>query len=204
MRPLLQITSVPIAIEYKVTRAALRYRHSSPQVDVTRVRGDNQIQTTPSKVMVDSTETRASMGLKTSARLSRDYAESSREIAGEATRAYVEGGNHIVDSHGKGNPIVDIAMSRIMRSYETALTFIPSTPPQMSVWQGSISFNYSMDKLTFDWNITQKPVCEYVPGSVEFSITQHPFLVIEYLGGPIYAPPSADPDYEPPTEELGG
>ena len=36
---------------------------------------------------------------------------------------------------------------------------------------------------------------EFIPGDIEMSITQQPDVLIEYVGGPIYVPPSADPNY---------
>ena len=37
----------------------------------------------------------------------------------------------------------------------------------------------------------------FVPGDIEFTMTQRPDVIIKYVGGPLYVPPSADPDYEP-------
>ena len=37
---------------------------------------------------------------------------------------------------------------------------------------------------------------EFIPGSIEFVVSQMPDLEIEYLGDPIYFPRSADPNYK--------
>ena len=50
-----------------------------------------------------------------------------------------------------------------------------------------------MDKMNFDWRIL-KGDFEFIPGDIEFNITQYPDVMIEYIGGPIYVPPSADPE----------
>ncbi|MDR2932058.1 MAG: DUF6470 family protein, partial [Oscillospiraceae bacterium] len=122
-----------------------------------------------------------------------------------ATRAYAENGNRMVDSYGKGSPIADIAMSQSIRSYDTVLAFIPSTGPEFSVEGGNISFEYNMDKLTFDWNTNNKPYLEYVPGEIQFVVKQYPEVIIEYVGDPIYVPPSANPNYvPPPTVDVKG
>ena len=34
-------------------------------------------------------------------------------------------------------------------------------------------------------------------GDIAFNVTQQPDVVIKYIGGPLYVPPSADPNYEP-------
>ena len=53
-----------------------------------------------------------------------------------------------------------------------------------------------MDKLNFDWKFNQGDF-EFTPGDIEFTMTQRPEVIIKYIGGPIYVPPSSDPNYEP-------
>jgi hypothetical protein len=198
MKPLLNIRSIPITIEHKTTRAALRYQTNPASFNVTRQRGVRDIQTTPAKINIDSYETRASMGLKTAPRAIQESAETGKQAALEATRAQTEKGNYIMDTHGKGDPIPDYAMSQTGQALDMVLTFMPSVKPQMSMEGGTVSFNYTMDKLTFDWNINSKPYLEFIPPSVEFNVTQYNEVIIEYVGDPIYVPPSANPNYVPP------
>ena len=53
-----------------------------------------------------------------------------------------------------------------------------------------------MDKLNFDLKMEQGNF-KFIPGDIQLSITQQPDVLIEYIGGPLYVPPSADPNYEP-------
>ena len=53
-----------------------------------------------------------------------------------------------------------------------------------------------MDKLTFDLKVAQGDF-QFIPGNIEMSITQHPDVHIEYVGDPLYVPPSAAPNYKP-------
>ncbi|MBI4855597.1 MAG: hypothetical protein HY818_02470 [Acetobacterium woodii] len=39
---------------------------------------------------------------------------------------------------------------------------------------------------------------EFMPPDLEMVVTQWPDVIIKYVGGPIYVPPSADPNYTPP------
>ena len=59
-----------------------------------------------------------------------------------------------------------------------------------------MTINYEMDKLNFDLKVANGNF-EFIPGDIEMSITQRPQVLIEYVGGPIYVPKSANPDYEP-------
>ena len=74
--------------------------------------------------------------------------------------------------------------------------FIPSAPVKTEYQAPDLTINYEMDKLNFDLKIANGNF-EFIPGDIEISVTQYPDVVIEYVGGPIYVPPSADPDYEP-------
>lgn len=200
MQPLLKIQTIPISIEYKVKRAALEYQSTPAKVQVTRNRGSLNIQTRAPRLNIDSFEARASMGNKSPARSVQEFASGGVNAAYQATRTIAEDGNSLVDSRSKTS-IADLAANKLFRnmSAETMTAFIPSVRPEVSVDPGSISFDFTMDKLSFDWNINHKPQLEFVPGNLEFSVAQYPDVVIEYVGSPIYVPRSADPNYEPPA-----
>lgn len=199
MKPLLNIRSIPMTIEHKATRAALRVQSTQPSVNITRQQGGMNIRSNLAKVNIDSYETRASMGLKTTPRVIAENAEEGTQAAHEAARAITEEGNsYIANPRGRSSTIPDLAMSKSVKQYETVLTFMPSVKPSMSMEGGTIEFNYTMDKLNFDWNINNRPFLEYVPPVVEFNVTQYNEVIIEYVGDPIYVPPSANPNYIPP------
>lgn len=198
MQPLLRIQNVPIEISYRSKRAELRQTTPQPRAQVTRVKGKQEIRTEPAQIKIDSYEMRASMGLKTAPRSVEEFSQAGRADALTATAQYAEEGNNIMESYGEGEPIIDNAMSKVLSTTETYMNFIPSVRPQMWVEGGTISFDYSMDRLNYDWNVSTRPEMEYIPGGVEFSVDRYHQVIIEYLGGPVYVPPSADPNYEPP------
>ena len=76
------------------------------------------------------------------------------------------------------------------------IDFIPKEPAEITWDPGEMNIRYEMDKLNFDWKLNQASF-EFTPGDIEFTVTQRPEVVIKYIGGPIYVPPSADPNYEP-------
>lgn len=39
---------------------------------------------------------------------------------------------------------------------------------------------------------------EFMPPDLQLVVTQRPDVIIKYVGGPIYVPPSSDPNYRPP------
>lgn len=199
MKPLLKIQTIPIKIEAQSKRASLQYDTQQPTVNVTRNKGRANIRTTPTRLNIDQTAARNNSGLRTNSRIISDAAQAGKSAAMEATRNFAEDGNRILDSHGKGNPIAEIAAEKAMRMPDSGVPpFGQRQGPDITVEHGSISFDYQMDTLTFDWNINTRPQLEYIPASIEFSVTQYPQLVIEYVGEPIYVPASANPNYVPP------
>ena len=60
---------------------------------------------------------------------------------------------------------------------------------------GEMNIRYEMDKLNFDWKFGTGDY-QFTPGDIQISVTQRPDVVIKYVGGLIYVPPSADPNHE--------
>lgn len=83
-----------------------------------------------------------------------------------------------------------------MPTGEFQLGFIPSAPVNITYQEPDLTLNYEMDKLTFDLKVAQGDF-QFIPGNIEMSITQHPDVHIEYVGDPLYVPPSAAPNYKP-------
>ena len=76
------------------------------------------------------------------------------------------------------------------------LDFLPDPGAEITWDAGEMNIRYEMDKLNIDWRMNEGSF-EFIPGDIEFTVTQRPDVVIKYLGGPIYVPPSSDPNYEP-------
>lgn len=76
------------------------------------------------------------------------------------------------------------------------IDFLPGTNPDLDWNGGELNIRYEMDKLNFDWRMEQMSFT-FVPGDIEFTMTQRPDVIIKYVGGPLCVPPSTDPDYEP-------
>lgn len=198
MKPLLKISTIPIKIEAQTRRATLQQNpQPQPSYNLTRSRGTQSIQTTPARVLIDQTDARANSGLKTNPRLVSEYAQRGSQSASEAMRNYNQQGDAMIESVGKGSPIVDAAVNRAMQPLGSGGTdYGPPQPPEIQVEPATISFDYQMDSLTFDWNINTKPQLEYVPAEIEYSVKQYPDVVIEYVGEPIYVPASSNPNYQ--------
>ena len=162
MNPLIEITTVPIEIQMKVTDAKLEYVRGTAQMELSRDKGGLNIKSHPIRVNIIAQEGRMMM----EAKLDQDV-------------------------------IPQLAKQKsIGEARELNLEFLPSAAPELSWEGGEMSIRYEMDKLQLDWRINQTEFT-FTPGDIEFVMTQRPEIIVKYVGGPLYVPPSSDPNYEP-------
>ncbi len=208
MYPLIEIKSIPIEIRMKTTNASLEYTHGTAEMEISRSdKGGLDIKSRPIKLQLDTFEPRSSgnataQGVTqapqiTKTQLERQAQQMDRPAAYEATSAYSDQGQIMLNA-------------RIGQEIATPRERIADTGAEQDVaesmelqkgvdyeWEdGQMEIRYEMDKLNFDWKI-DKGEFKFTPGDIELIVEQQPSVTIKYLGGPIYVPRSADPNYEP-------
>lgn len=196
MDPLIEIQTVPIEIQMKVTRAHLEYARGTAQVEISRDKGGLSIRSNPIRVNIDTFEARNSVTPTTSTVI-RQQAQAGVQAAYEATAVLAREGRMMMEARIGQDVIPQLAkQENLGQPTNDNITFLPTTGPDISWDGGEMSIRYEMDKLNFDWRMEQMSFT-FVPGDIEFTMTQRPDVIIKYVGGPVYVPPSADPDYEP-------
>lgn len=196
MEQLIKITTVPIQYTIKVNRARLEHHSSKAELEISRNKGGLSIKSRPVKLNLDSFEARNSV-VPTTVRSVKQTAQKGAEAAYSATAQFAQEGHLMVNAK-----LGDDVLSNIFAQRSAAPTgdfelgFIPNEPVNIDYQAPDLTINYEMDKLNFDLKVANGNF-EFIPGNIEMSITQHPDILIEYIGGPIYVPPSADPNYEP-------
>ena len=196
MNQLIKITSVPIQYELKINNARLEYSRSRAELEISRNDGGLSIKSRPVKLNLDSTEARNSV-VPTTARSVAQTAQAGKEAAYSATAQMAQEGHLLLNAKIGEDVIGQIMQQRTAQpTGEFEMGFTPSAPVDISYEAPDLTINYEMDKLNFDLKVANGNF-EFIPGNIEMSITQRPQVLIEYVGGPIYVPPSANPDYEP-------
>lgn len=189
MKPLLQIKTIPLKYELKIQRAELKYNSSKSDVIAKNQKGSLEIQNRPSKLSLDTFNARNSVCPTTMTSV-RQAADRGLEAAKEATAAYAKEGAILLDPN-VSNPLDVINQQRAqMPTGEFGLRFLPTTGPDIEWSEPDMNMKYQTDKLSFDIKVA-KGDYEFIPGNVEVSITQMPDVEIEYIGEPLYVPPSA-------------
>ncbi|MGL4791201.1 MAG: DUF6470 family protein [Anaerotignaceae bacterium] len=198
MNQLIKITNVPISIELKVNNSKLEYKSGNAEMNISRDDKGLRIKSESIKLNIDSFETYNSI-TPTAMRSIEQYAVSGKNAAYQATEAYAREGKLFINAKVGEDVITNIVKSDMEVNTNVGLEFLPSVKPEMTWSAPEMTIQYEMDKLNFDWKV-QNGNFEFIPGDVEIAITQKPDLIIEYIGGPIYVPPSSDPSYVPTTD----
>ena len=194
MEQLLRINMVPIAVDLRIDNAKLNLNNPLPKVDVTTQKGGLRIDSDPIKIKMDTFEMRQTIGMKSNTTLIKDFSNEGKKVARQVTKRYVDEGNALADP--KGPSVGQMIDSRMKKNTQTVLDFLPKARPKISWSGGDVSIDYQMDKLNMEWDTTTQPKFDFVRGNFDVVVTQKPKVDIEYIGGPIYVPPSAAPDYK--------
>lgn len=196
MYPLIEIKTVPIEIELKRTDAKLEYTRGTADLEISRGDGGLNIKSRPIKLNIDTFEARNSV-VPTAVRSIEQYAQKGQQAAYSATASYAQQGQLLLNAKIGEDMIAQFATdASAPKVQDMGLEFLPSTGPEITWDPGDMQIRYEIDKLNFDWKISH-PEFKFTPGDITLSVKQRPDVIIKYVGGPLYVPPSADPNYEP-------
>lgn len=197
MTPLIEIKNVPIEIEMKISHAKLEHTRGTADLEISRDKGGLSIRTKPIRVNIDTFEARNSICPTTITSIEQS-AERGKQAVYEATATYAQQGQLLLNAKIGQELVTQFAAEAMMKDVKTnvGIDFIPKAGAEISWDPGELNIRFEMDKVNFDWRMSQ-PQFEFTPGDIELSVTQRPEVVITYVGGPIYVPRSADPNYQP-------
>lgn len=195
MERLIEITTVPIEVKMTVNHAHLDYKRSTVDLEVSRDKGGIKIQSKPIRLQLDTFEARNSV-CPTAMRSIEQAAQKGQQKVYDTMATYARRGDLLLEAKIGEQMISRFAMESQQVNTDFAMQFLPSTGPNISWEDAQINIRYEMDKLNFDWRMNEGQF-EFTPGNIEFSVTQQPDVIIKYIGGPLYVPPSSDPNYEP-------
>jgi hypothetical protein len=215
MANLIEIKRIPIDIEIKITRARLerneevRHKNDSPTAVVNP--GNRTVTAQPAVVNVTPQEQQDTFEYEHSQGQAQQFAMLSyKGYAGLKEGSQIDGKVGTAaglgtesEEQGMVNP-QKIKADMASKPIESLLTHLPKKHSSNPVsWSnGKLNVEYQLDDNgeVVDWSAPFEKDWVFVPGKIEIDIKQYPRLEIEYTGGPIYFPRSADPNYVPPEE----
>jgi hypothetical protein len=194
MKPLISIETIPISIEYKTARPrqTSNTRVQSAELNVSRQNDRVTITSNPIRIELP------------------DRFEQNIPQYYTATAEYTESGSLRMNVQFQDDPNATgealryrAAAGGIDRMVDAA----PKSPDVQAQPVSSMPFiglkiDFDMAKLTETQAATQGAKTDFMPPDLEVEIVEYPKVVIKYIGGPIYFPRSADPNYEPPATDA--
>jgi hypothetical protein len=181
IKPLLEMKSIPMSIEYKINNAHYEIVNVNVPVEITQNDNGYQLKMEPTKLNLDTVEINNNAVLSVG-----NILENDKTALYEVSSSNEDKGNIILDIK-----ILNSASSKIaFRKFESDVNFnFKSYQPQ------DISIKYDFNN--FNLNNSNNSQFKFIPGNIEFIIKEYPRIEIKYLGDPIYVPESANPNYKP-------
>ncbi|HAZ06677.1 MAG TPA: hypothetical protein DCY58_11520 [Acetobacterium sp.] len=90
-----------------------------------------------------------------------------------------------------------IRFKQSVRSIDNMSGMIPDTGNTNDDEIAGMEISFNMGRLPSGMPAVNNLDTEFYPPDLEIEVTQQPKVIIKYVGGPIYVPRSADPDYKP-------
>lgn len=196
VEPLLKITTIPITYELKVQNARLEYKNSTAELEISRNEGGMRIKSRPIKINLDTFEARNSV-IPTTRESIRRSAQQGKNAAYEATATLASEGQLLLKAKLGEDMLSQVfAQRNQLPTGDFNIGFIPTSGPNIQWSQPDLTIAYEMDKLNFDLKVSNGNF-EFIPGDIQVMITQQPDVKIEYIGEPIYVPPSSAEHFSP-------
>lgn len=192
---LLKISTTPISLSMSSQRARLESEVPDPQVGIDVTSGQLQMRSENIKVNIDTFEARQNQGFRTAKGLMQEAAQRGQEAAQEATAQYARIGNQLSQIQN------GVTVADVMKNYTfpapsfSKVEVAPHVGPDISWQPGKLDMQYTPAKVDYTPDVGTKRA-RYVPGELNINVEQYPKVDIEYVGEPLYVPPSASPDYE--------
>lgn len=204
MKPLLEMTNIPISIEINVTRGSYEQsKAETPKMKVNVNKGGLEMSAEPASLKIDSYKAMASMGYGNLNEMDmlKSRGDEGIKLAYEGTANVVQEGNSLE----RGVSPAEIAAQKMRAGFsiETVMDFIPKEGPEITYNEGKLNVNYTVDEVDIDWDDLFHQPIKFHPGKIEVVVEQMPRVEITYVGDPIYVPRSADPNYKPMFESKG-
>ena len=181
MEPLITIETVPIKIEF-VEREPLKLSCvHAVEMNVKKDDSVQQIKSKPIRIAV------------------QDYFEPSMAYQWEnstytAIPKYDQSGNLKLDIQMEDGKSRSIRFKQANRSIESMTSQVNLNNTDV----GSMQISIPIAQLSSGISDVTNFKTEFLPPDLELVVTQWPDVIIKYVGGPIYVPQSADPNYTPP------
>ena len=148
---LLQITTIPISIEIKITNAKLEFSDDrQPKVNITNTQGGYVMQAEPIRVNIDTYEARKSLGYghMTDGDMMKQKAQEGFSLAFQGTAKVSTQGDQL--ARGMSASEIAIQNARAGATVETIMEFLPKEGADITFDEGKLNIDYQLGEQDID------------------------------------------------------
>lgn len=192
----------PAQYQLRVQHAKLEIKQDfQPEAQIRTTRAQLKQDTTLPTMQIDSSEVRRSLGFQTVSDIDKQSADKAQQSLQEVTQKEVDISRMSAQPNAQTIPQImhERIKSDAKNSNQLTTVFLPSGGTDISWQPGGVEFQYQPGDVDINWDVSA-PEYNYIPGEVYLEMIQPLQVEVEFLGGPLYFPPSADPNYTPPEE----
>ena len=183
MDPLITIETVPIKIEYSRNESTHTDSMQSAKLNISKNDNSVLIQSDPISISADTFEFSPSV----------DW----NNLTYTATAQYSGSGNLTMNVQLQGASDNAYQYQQFGRGIDNIIHYFPSENNDSSQQSENMQINFDMSQfLGSNSGSTDSVDTSFYPPDLEFKVVERPKVIIKYVGGPIYVPPSADPEYD--------
>lgn len=197
VQQLLKITTTPMQYRINIEPARLEMKQEFiPSAEVKINRSEVRLNSDRAELHLDTYEARKSLGMVHVSDLIAQNAQKGVQSLSDKIREYVTDGEQMAKIE-EGVTIAQIARQKMLQQPQLQTTFLPSTSAQVTYKPGHLETDWTDSNVSYDWK-EMRNVLNYIPGQIRMEILEYAKVDIEYVGSPMYVPPSAAPDYVAP------
>jgi hypothetical protein len=186
MKPLITIETVPISIEY-VEKKTTHTSSESASLRISQQDDRMTIQSNPINIPMDSFKPSSAV----------DW----RNLSYTATAQYSGDGNLSMNVQMENYDTSSFNYNQVSRGIDNIINFVPKVSSNSSAYGfESMHINFDMSQLAGGLPSVDNMGTSFLPPDLELKVVEQPKVIIKYVGGPLYIPRSADPNYVPPEE----
>ncbi|NMA96037.1 MAG: hypothetical protein GX974_08355 [Clostridiales bacterium] len=178
----LRITQIHGRIGIDQYPSQLHIKQPKPMADIRQRQADITIRTTQPKVHVDQTQCYIESGLKPILMLNKDYYSESLRAGIEAIGNIAMEANALMDIEKGGNPIAEIALTKLESKGELNIVMMPRSRPKIWTDLGKVDIDISPNPADIKWNIHTRASIEATRHKVDIYMDVWPDINIDYIG----------------------
>lgn len=187
MKPLITIETVPISIEYVKKEHHQSSRISSgqtAQLHISHQTNRLTIQSDPISIALKDT-------------FEQGYTANVHNLSYTATAKYSNDGTLSLNVRFENGDPDAYQFQQFNRGIDHIIDALPKSSDPVFNFE-SMQINFDISNLPAGMQPVENLDTDFLPPDLELKVVEWPKVIIKYIGGPLYIPPSADPNYVPP------